>query len=117
MAMDKMLMICVLRSWHGCWANNGRVPFLPGSRSDLCLPDAAKIDSLKAGKLPIYERGLDELLSRVDIRFTTDPAEAVSIAEVIFIAVGTPPQPDGSPDLRYLRAAANSIAEHPGSLR
>lgn len=77
-------------------------------------PDTAKIDSLKQGKPPIFERGLEELLSRVEMEFTTQPGQAVSSAEVVFVAVGTPPQPDGNPDLRYLRAATLSIAEHLG---
>ncbi len=77
-------------------------------------PDTEKIASLNRGTPPIYERGLQDLLGRVEMTFTTDPGGAVASAEVVFIAVGTPPQPDGSPDLRYLRAATHSIAEHLG---
>ena len=76
--------------------------------------DATKIDLLKSGKPPIYERGLEELLGRVDITFSVDPGEAVSQAEIVFVAVGTPPQADGSPDLRYLRSAAHSISQFLG---
>ncbi len=80
-----------------------------------CLDtDAAKIEKLKAGEVPIYEPGLGELMeeSRERLFFTTSVEEALRSAEVIFIAVGTPPRPDGSPDLRYLRAASESIGEH-----
>ncbi len=79
-----------------------------------CLDtDAAKIDLLKNGTPPIYEPFIAELLDlgASRIRFTSSYDDAVPGAEVIFIAVGTPPQPDGNPDLSYLRAAANSIGE------
>ena len=80
-----------------------------------CLDsDEKKIAGLRAGKIPIYEPFLAELLeaAQSNIRFGTDYADAVSAAEVIFIAVGTPPTPNGSPDLRYLCAAARGIGEH-----
>jgi UDPglucose 6-dehydrogenase len=80
-----------------------------------CLDsDEKKISALRNGKIPIYEPFLTELLdaARSNIRFGTDYADAVSGAEVIFIAVGTPPSPNGSPDLRYLCAAARGIGEH-----
>lgn len=80
-----------------------------------CLdPIQSKIDQLKEGKIPIYEPGLAELLAECGdrIRFTTEYSEAVPDAEVIFIAVGTPPRPDGSPDLRYLRSASESIGQY-----
>jgi len=75
--------------------------------------DQAKITALHAGDLPIYEPHLRELidLAAENIRFTTSYADAVADADVIFIAVGTPSAPDGSPDLRYLRSAAQSIGE------
>lgn len=79
-----------------------------------CLdPVEEKIGQLKQGKVPIYEPGLAELMAEAseNLRFTTSYAEAVPGAEVIFIAVGTPPQADGSPDLRFLRAASESIGE------
>ena len=74
----------------------------------------AKIDALKAGHIPIYEPGLELLMEEAweHLRFTTEYADAVPGADVIFIAVGTPSQADGSPDLRYLRAASESIGEH-----
>jgi UDPglucose 6-dehydrogenase len=79
-----------------------------------CLDtDSGKIASLKQGKIPIYEPGLEELLAECQERllFTTSTQEALRGAEVVFIAVGTPPRADGSPDLRYLRAASESIGE------
>ncbi len=77
-------------------------------------PVQAKIDALKAGKVPIYEPGLAELMEEASeqLRFTTNIAEGVPEAEVIFIAVGTPPQPDGSPDLRYLKTASEDIGQY-----
>src|SRR5580700_6991938 len=76
--------------------------------------DEKKIALLQAGKTPIYEPFLTELLeeARLNLQFCRDYAAAVPSAEVIFIAVGTPPSPDGSPDLRYLSAAARGIGEH-----
>ncbi|MDQ2948512.1 MAG: UDP-glucose/GDP-mannose dehydrogenase family protein, partial [Acidobacteriota bacterium] len=80
-----------------------------------CLDsDEKKIVALRDGKIPIYEPFLTELLEAANsnIRFGTDYGEALRSAEVIFIAVGTPPSPNGSPDLRYLSAAARGIGEH-----
>ena len=69
---------------------------------------------LRAGKTPIYEPFLTELLAdaKPNLQFCTQYAGAVQDADVIFIAVGTPPTADGSPDLRYLKQAANGIGEH-----
>ncbi|MBL8662151.1 MAG: UDP-glucose/GDP-mannose dehydrogenase family protein [Candidatus Odyssella sp.] len=77
--------------------------------------DAAKIASLKAGKIPIYEPGLEELVERNvkagRLAFTTDLAAAVAGAEAVFIAVGTPSRRgDGHADLSYVFAAAEEIA-------
>ncbi len=77
--------------------------------------DAAKIDRLRAGEVPIYEPGLDTLLQRnaADgrLHFTTDLAAAVDGAEAVFIAVGTPSRRgDGHADLTYVMAAAEEIA-------
>src|SRR5262245_58510687 len=77
--------------------------------------DAAKIDALRNGKMPIYEPGLAELVARnVDERrlsFTTTLADAVANAAVVFIAVGTPSRPaDGLADLTYVYQAAREIA-------
>lgn len=76
--------------------------------------DQAKVDMLSAGELPIYEPGLDRLLieSKDRVRWTTDYATSIPEADVIFICVGTPPNADGSPNLKYLAQAAQSIAEN-----
>ncbi|HUR81296.1 MAG TPA: UDP-glucose/GDP-mannose dehydrogenase family protein [Thermoanaerobaculia bacterium] len=78
--------------------------------------DVKKIDALKNGVIPIYEPGLDTLVnknvSEGRLRFTTDLADAIRSARAIFIAVGTPPKPDGSADLRYVEEVAHSIAEY-----
>jgi UDPglucose 6-dehydrogenase len=78
--------------------------------------DARKIEALKNGVIPIYEPGLDNLVSKNvgegRLRFTTDLGDAIRSARAIFIAVGTPPKPDGSADLRHVEAVARSIAEH-----
>jgi UDPglucose 6-dehydrogenase len=76
--------------------------------------DPKKIALLRAGQTPIYEPFLSELIAEANgnLRFTTDYSEAIPDARVIFIAVGTPPSPNGSPDLRYLSAAAHGIGEH-----
>jgi len=76
--------------------------------------DQGKIDMLTRGELPIYEPGLDQLLidSQANLRWTTDYATAIPDADVIFICVGTPPLPNGKPDLRFVARAAQSIAEN-----
>ncbi|MGZ3726259.1 MAG: UDP-glucose dehydrogenase family protein [Pseudobdellovibrio sp.] len=78
--------------------------------------DQAKLTALRDGKSPIFEPGLDSLLveniksNRID--FTDDAKTSVNSADIIFIAVGTPPQEDGSADLRYVLKVADTIAEH-----
>jgi UDPglucose 6-dehydrogenase len=76
--------------------------------------DEKKIDLLRAGKTPIFEPFLSELMAAAqpNLQFCTEYAGAVKDADVIFIAVGTPPSPDGSPDLRYLSEAARGIGKH-----
>jgi UDPglucose 6-dehydrogenase len=78
--------------------------------------DTAKIAKLQRGEMPIYEPGLKDLLERnreaERICFTTDYAEGLHDAEIIFIAVNTPTTADGSADMQYVRAAATSIARH-----
>ncbi len=78
--------------------------------------DRVKIDNLKAGLLPIWEPGLQALVERNvkegRLHFTTDAAQAVQHGQVQFIAVGTPPDEDGSADLQYVLAVAESIASH-----
>jgi UDPglucose 6-dehydrogenase len=77
--------------------------------------DAAKIDGLKQNILPIYEPGLDALVERNQeqgrLRFTTRIDEGMETAEVVFIAVGTPPDEDGSADLRHVLKVARQIGE------
>ncbi len=76
--------------------------------------DEKKISLLRDGKTPIYEPFLTELLAgaKQNLQFCTEYAGAVQDADVIFIAVGTPPTPDGSPDLKYLKQAAHAIGQH-----
>ncbi|MBN2860246.1 MAG: UDP-glucose/GDP-mannose dehydrogenase family protein [Sphaerochaetaceae bacterium] len=78
--------------------------------------DENKIESLKSGKIPIFEPGLESIvLNNVyykRLSFTTDMAEAIADSQVVFIAVGTPPADDGSADLKYVLSAASSIAQH-----
>ncbi len=78
--------------------------------------DAAKIEGLNRGVLPIYEPGLEDLVvanhGAGRLQFSTDAAGAVADAEVLFIAVGTPPDEDGSADLKYVLAVARTIGEH-----
>ncbi len=78
--------------------------------------DAAKVEALCEGKVPIYEPGLDTLVQKnMDegrLRFSTDLPSAIEEAQAIFIAVGTPPKSDGSADLKFIREVAASIAQH-----
>ncbi|HVZ77080.1 MAG TPA: nucleotide sugar dehydrogenase, partial [Gemmatimonadaceae bacterium] len=78
--------------------------------------DAAKIEGLKRNVLPIYEPGLDAYVERNQrdgrLQFTTDVGAAIASAEVVFIAVGTPPDEDGSADLRHVLAVAGQIGTH-----
>src|SRR5580658_1247143 len=76
--------------------------------------DEKKIGLLRAGKTPIFEPFLTELMAAAqpNLQFCTEYAGAVADADVIFIAVGTPPSADGSPDLRYLSEAARGIGKH-----
>jgi UDPglucose 6-dehydrogenase len=78
--------------------------------------DQAKIDGLNRNVMPIYEPGLDQLVSRNQqagrLLFTTEIGAAVASADVIFIAVGTPPGEDGSADLRYVLAVADTIGRN-----
>ena len=83
----------------------------------LCVDvDEAKVQALRAGRIPIYEPGLQPLVADNAalgrLRFTTDAAEGVRHAEVLFLAVGTPPGEDGSADLRHVLAVARTVAQH-----
>ena len=77
--------------------------------------DEEKIDHLRAGQMPIYEPGLEEMVRRNvaggRLRFGTSVTEALPDAEFAFIAVQSPSGPEGEADLTYVRAAAKSIAE------
>ncbi|WP_428820117.1 UDP-glucose dehydrogenase family protein [Microbulbifer sp. MCCC 1A16149] len=78
--------------------------------------DENKIERLKQGHIPIFEPGLEPLVKRNNesgnLTFSTSAAEGVAHGELIFIAVGTPPDEDGSADLRYVLTVARTIAEH-----
>jgi UDPglucose 6-dehydrogenase len=78
--------------------------------------DQKKIDNLNKGILPIYEPGLEEMVLRnaqkKRLHFSTSLQESIKDAEVAFIAVGTPPDEDGSADLKYVLGVAASIGQH-----
>jgi len=78
--------------------------------------DEKKIENLKKGILPIYEPGLEEMViqnaGKKRLHFSTSVKESIVNAEVAFIAVGTPPDEDGSADLKYVLAVSTSIGEH-----
>jgi UDPglucose 6-dehydrogenase len=75
--------------------------------------DERKIEMLEQGAVPIYEPFLEDLLAaaRPNLTYTTTYVNAIPNAQVVFIAVGTPPGDNGSPDLRYLKAAAFGVGE------
>jgi UDPglucose 6-dehydrogenase len=92
-----------------CFAENGN--------NVTCVDiDENKINMLKNGQSPIYEPGLDEIITRNTeegrLFFTTSLADAIQDAEVVFIAVGTPPGEDGSADLQYVLGVAKDIGLH-----
>jgi UDPglucose 6-dehydrogenase len=80
--------------------------------------DQAKVDGLCNGVIPIFEPGLESIVKRNhaagQLNFTTDPAPAIAHGEIIFIAVGTPPDEDGSADLKYVLSVARTIGKHLG---
>ncbi len=85
----------------------------------VCLDiDRSRIESLRAGHVPFFEPGLEELVRRNAsagrLSFETDPARAIGPAAIVFLAVGTPQTSDGSADLSYVRQAAITIAENLG---
>ena len=77
--------------------------------------DASKIEKLNNGKIPSYEPGLDQIVEKNvkagRLHFTTEISAAVEGAQVVFLAVGTPPKADGSPDMSYYQQAALDIAK------
>ncbi|RDY69344.1 UDP-glucose dehydrogenase family protein [Lysobacter soli] len=78
--------------------------------------DQAKVEGLNRGVIPIYEPGLEPMVKANHaagrLTFTTDAAAAIAHGDVIFIAVGTPPDEDGSADLKYVLAVARTIGKH-----
>ncbi|WP_449422551.1 UDP-glucose dehydrogenase family protein [Rhodanobacter lindaniclasticus] len=83
----------------------------------LCVDiDGPKVERLKQGVIPIFEPGLEAIVRRNHaegrLEFTTDAAAAIAHGELIFIAVGTPPDEDGSADLSYVLAVARSVGQH-----
>jgi UDPglucose 6-dehydrogenase len=87
-----------------------------GNRVTCADIDADKISRLNAGEVPIYEPGLDRLISRNlaegRLRFTSEVGVAVETARVVFIAVGTPPDEDGAADLQHVLGVAGVIGRH-----
>ena len=85
-----------------------------GNDVTCCDIDGGKVAVLKQGQVPIYEPGLDKLIAHNvqegRLSFTTDISSAVAGAEIVVLAVGTPPAPDGSADLRYIFQAAETAA-------
>lgn len=78
--------------------------------------DQEKVNRLEQGIIPIYEPGLDDIIKNSvnegTLKFTTNSEQAVQHGDVQFIAVGTPPDEDGSADLQYVLAVAKTIATH-----
>ncbi len=77
--------------------------------------DAKKIDGLKQGVMPIYEEGLKELVdanvAAGRLTFSIDLVSSVRESDIVFICVGTPPGKDGAPEMKYVRAVAEEIAQ------
>lgn len=91
--------------------------FADSGNEVICVDiDSNKINKLNNGKVPIYEPGLEEMIHRnVEqdrLFFTTNIKEAVQSSQIIFIAVGTPPDEDGSADLQYVLAVAKDIGTY-----
>ena len=88
------------------------------SGNDVCCVDidAAKIEALRRGEIPIYEPGLAELVEQNvkagRLTFTTSAKEGIDHGLFVFIAVGTPPNPDGSSNLKYVETVARTIGQH-----
>ena len=109
----RYMNVCIIGTGYVGLTTGACLAYL-GHRVTCLDSDQNKISMLRNGRTPIYEPFLTELLaeSNNNMRFGTDYAEAVPDADVIFIAVGTPPSPNGGPDLRYLCAAAHGIGQH-----
>ena len=106
-----------------CVVGSGYVGLVTGA----CLADfgmnvtgvdkiASKVEALQQGEIPIYEPGLRSIVRKNmeagRLRFTTDLGPAIEDARAVFIAVGTPPRPDGSADLTFIEEVARSIGRH-----
>ncbi len=106
-----------------CVVGSGYVGLVTGA----CLADfgmnvtgvdkiASKVEALQQGEIPIYEPGLRSIVRKNmeagRLRFTTDLGPAIEGARAVFIAVGTPPRPDGSADLTFIEQVARSIGQH-----
>jgi UDPglucose 6-dehydrogenase len=107
------MKICVIGTGYvGLVAGAGFADM--GNEVVCCDIDADKIAQLNRGEIPIFEAGLEKLLAynvrERHISFTTDIAAGVAGAQVILLAVGTPPAPDGSADLRFILGAAETVA-------
>ena len=78
-------------------------------------PNAVKVDLINAGRAPVIEKGLDEFIARAvgagRLRATTVQREAVEVSEVSLVCVGTPSQPNGNLELKYVRAVCREIGE------
>ncbi|RAO77969.1 UDP-glucose dehydrogenase family protein [Dyella jiangningensis] len=78
--------------------------------------DAGKVERLKKGEIPIFEPGLEPIVKRNyasgQLDFTTHPAPSIEHGQIVFIAVGTPPDEDGSADLKYVLSVARTIGQH-----
>ena len=87
-----------------------------GNRVGCVDIDGKKIALLKKGRLPIYEPGLEELVLEAvkekRLSFTTDLKRACADADIVFIAVGTPPRPNGDADLSFVENVVRTIARH-----
>ena len=90
--------------------------FADSGNNVMCIDiDQEKIDALCRGEVPIYEPGLAELVKRnatVRLNFTTDLPSAIQWAKMIYLAVGTPGNEDGTPDLSALWTVVDQIAPH-----
>jgi UDPglucose 6-dehydrogenase len=107
------MKICVIGTGYvGLVAGAGFADM--GNDVTCCDVDGEKVALLKQGQVPIYEPGLDKLIAHNvqegRLSFTTDISAAVAGAEIVVLAVGTPPAPDGSADLRYIFQAAETAA-------
>ncbi|WP_018809910.1 UDP-glucose dehydrogenase family protein [Salinispora arenicola] len=107
------MKVCVVGTGYVGLTTAASLAFLGHDTTCIDL-DAQKVDTLRAGRCPIYEPHLQDLLDQAasHLTFTTDYATGVPDADVVFIAVQTPQLDSGNPDLRHLRSAAESVARH-----